>query len=102
MVIRPILTYGSTVWWPEVRYNVSRTELSKIKRLACLAITEAMKTTPTAATEVLQGLPPLRVMIEAKTQAGIYRLMCNQQWNPKSTKFGHTKKSRDMKHEPIV
>ena len=28
MVIRPALTCGSTVWWPWVRYNVSRTELS--------------------------------------------------------------------------
>jgi hypothetical protein len=39
MVIRPILTYSSTVWWLRIRYNVSRTELSEIQRLACLAIT---------------------------------------------------------------
>jgi hypothetical protein len=64
IVIRPVLTYGSTVWWLRVRYNVSRTELSKIQRLACLAITGVMKTTPTAAMEVLLGLPPLHVMIE--------------------------------------
>jgi hypothetical protein len=31
MVIRPVLTYGSTVWWLKVRYSVSRTELSKTK-----------------------------------------------------------------------
>jgi hypothetical protein len=34
MVIRLILTYGSTVWWSRVRYNVSRTELSKIQRIS--------------------------------------------------------------------
>jgi hypothetical protein len=34
MVIRPVLTYSSTVWWLKVRYNVSKTELSKIQRLA--------------------------------------------------------------------
>jgi hypothetical protein len=56
-----------------------------------------MKTTPTAAMEVLLVLPPLHVMIEAEAQAGIYRL-CNQQWQPKSTNFGHTKKSQDMEH----
>jgi hypothetical protein len=39
MVIRPVSTYDSTVWWLRVRYDVSRTELSKIQRLACLAIT---------------------------------------------------------------
>jgi hypothetical protein len=61
-----------------------------------------MKMTPTPAMEVLLGLPALHVMIEAKAQAGIYRLMCNQQWKPKSTNFGHTKKSRDMEHKPIL
>jgi hypothetical protein len=74
----------------------------KFHRLACLAITGVMKTTPTAALEVLQGLPPLHVMIEAETLSGIYRLMCTQQWRHKSTNFGHTKKSRDMEHEPIL
>jgi hypothetical protein len=101
-VIRPVLIYGFTVWWPRVRYDVSRTELSKIQRSACLAITGMMKMTPTAAMEVLLGIPPLHVMIEAEAQAGIYRLMCNQQWKPKSTNFGHIKKSRDMEHEPIL
>jgi hypothetical protein len=91
MVIRPILTYGSTVWWSRVRYNVSRTTLIKLKRLACLATTGAMKMTPPAAMEVLLGLPPFHVMIEVQVQAGIYRLMCTQQWRPKSINFGHTK-----------
>jgi len=67
------------VWWHRVK-NLSRIEL---QRLACLAITGVMKTTPTAATEVLQGLPLLHVMIEAEALAGIYRLMCNKQWKPK-------------------
>jgi hypothetical protein len=57
-----------------------------------------MKTIPTAAMEVLLGLPPLHVMIEMEAHAGIYRLMCNQQWKPKSTNTGHTKKSRDMEN----
>jgi hypothetical protein len=77
------------VWWPRVK-NVSKIRLSKLQRLACLAITGAMKTTPTAATEVLLGLPPLHVMIAAQALAGIYRLMRNKQWRPKSTNFSHT------------
>jgi hypothetical protein len=79
MIIRPILTYGATVWWMRVNYNVSRRELNKLQRLACLDITGAMKTTPRAAMEVLLGLPPLHVVIEVEAQTGIYRLMCNQQ-----------------------
>jgi hypothetical protein len=57
-----------------VNYNVSRRELNKLQRLACLAITGAKKTTRTAAMEVLLGLLPLHVVIEEKAQAGIYRL----------------------------
>jgi hypothetical protein len=87
------------VWWMRVNYNVSRMELNKLQRLSCLAIMDMMKTTPTAAMEVLL---PLHVTIEAEAQAGIYRLICNQQWRPRSTNYGHAKKSRDMEQEPIL
>ena len=60
-------------------------ELSRLQRLACLATTGAVRTTPTATLEVLLGLPPLHVMTEAEAQAGIYRLKCSQQWKPKFT-----------------
>jgi hypothetical protein len=40
-----------------MKYNVNKTELSKIQKLACLAITGAIKMIPTAAMEVLLGLP---------------------------------------------
>ena len=102
MVIRPVLNYGSTVWWPRFRYNVSRTELSQLHRLACLAILGAMKMNSTFVMEVLHGLPPLHVMTEAEAWAGIYTLMCTKQWRPKSTNFGHTKQSRDMKHKTML
>jgi len=62
-----------------VRYIVSRMELNKLQRLACLAITGTMRTTQTAAMEVLLGLPPLHVIIEVEAKAAIYRLMCNHQ-----------------------
>ena len=62
MVIGPILTYGSMVWWPRVRYDISRMELNKLHRLACLAITGVI-TTVKAAVEVLLGLKPLHVII---------------------------------------
>ena len=38
MVIRSILTYSSLVQWARGRYSVSRTDISKLQRLACLAI----------------------------------------------------------------
>jgi len=102
MVIRPMLTYGSIVWWPMVRYKVSKVEISRLQRLATLAIIETMRMAPTVAMEVLLGLPPLHVMTEADAPVGIYRLMCIQQWRLTSTNFGHAGKSQDMGHEPIL
>ena len=63
----------------EIQYQQER---AKIQKLACLAITGAMKMTPRAAMEVLLGLPALHVMIEAEAQTGVYRIMCTQQWRP--------------------
>jgi hypothetical protein len=79
VVVGPMLPYGSTVSRQKVRPKVSKTELSKLQILACLAITDAMKMTTTAAMEVLLGLLPRHVMIEAEAQGEIYRLMCYQQ-----------------------
>jgi hypothetical protein len=39
ILIRPILTFISTVWCPGVSYNVSRMELSILQKSACLAVT---------------------------------------------------------------
>jgi hypothetical protein len=42
--------------------------------MACLAITGAMKSTPTAAMEVLPNLTPLDLMIMAEARIALYRL----------------------------
>jgi hypothetical protein len=44
-----------------------------------VAITQVMRTTPTAAMEGPLGLTPLYVVIEAEAQTVIYRLMCSHQ-----------------------
>jgi len=38
-----------------------------------------MRMAPTAAMDVLLGLPPPHVMIEVQALAGICRIMCSQQ-----------------------
>jgi hypothetical protein len=78
-VVRPIVTYAATIWWPRVKLKTGQTELSKLQRMACLGITGAMRTTPTAAMEVLIGFPPLHLQVEAESKIGYYRLRCNEQ-----------------------
>jgi hypothetical protein len=70
--------------------------------MACSGITGAMRTAPTAAMEVLLGLPQLHLQVEAVARIGNYRVRCIDQWKPKSEGFGHAYVTQDMKIEPIL
>jgi hypothetical protein len=61
-----------------------------------------MRTAPTAAMEVLLGLPPLHLQVEVEARISNYRLRCNDQWKPKSEGFGHAYMTQNMKREPIL
>jgi ribonuclease HI len=61
-----------------------------------------MRTAPTAAMEILLGLPPLHLQVEAEAKIGNYRLRCSDQWKPKSKGFGHACITQDMKTEPML
>jgi hypothetical protein len=74
-----MLTYRSTAWWPKFTRRVNETKLTKLQRLAYLAVTGASRIARTAVVEVLLGIPH-QVMNEVEAQAGIYRIMCSQQW----------------------
>jgi len=50
-VIRPSILHGALVWWPKAMQKTTKTKLGRIQRMACLAITGAMKLTPTTAME---------------------------------------------------
>jgi hypothetical protein len=89
MVVRTITTYAAMIRWPRLMYKTSHAKLSKLQRLACLGITGAIRAAPTAATEVLLGLPPFHLKIEAEALVAIYRLSCNEQWRPKSLWYGY-------------
>jgi hypothetical protein len=65
--------------------------------MACLGITGAMRTAPTAAMKVLLGLPPLYLQVEIEARIGNYRLRCNDQWKPKLEDFGHAYMTQDRK-----
>jgi hypothetical protein len=58
---------------------MSNIQLGKIQRMACLAITGAMKSTPTVAMEVLLNLTPLNLMIMAEVRMALYRMYMSTQ-----------------------
>jgi hypothetical protein len=73
-VIRPFIFHAALVWWPKVKQKSTKNQLGRIQRMACLAITGAMKSTPTAAMEVLLNLPLLDILIMAEARMALYRL----------------------------
>jgi hypothetical protein len=62
----------------------------------------AMRSTPTAAMEVLLEFPPLHLQMEAEAKVGNYRLRYIVQWRPESEGFGHAYIIQDMKKETIL
>jgi hypothetical protein len=101
-VVRPIITYAATIWWPRVKLKTSQAELGKLQRMACLGITGAMRTFQTAAMEFLLGFLLLHLQVEAEARIGNYRLRCNDQWKPKSEGFGHAYTTQNMRKESIL
>jgi hypothetical protein len=73
-VIRPSILYAALVWWPKVMQKTTKVQSGRIQRMACLAITGAMKSTPTAAMEVLLNLTPLDLLVMAEVRMALYRL----------------------------
>ncbi len=57
-VIRPKLTYGALVWSHKITMSMSQ-KMAKLQRLAMVAITQPLRSTPTAGLEALLGWIPL-------------------------------------------
>ena len=74
MVIKPVLTYGSLVWWTKSNQVTIQNKLNKIQRLACLSISGAFKTTPTLAMETVLNILPLHVDIKREALKSAVRL----------------------------
>ncbi|WP_333765325.1 hypothetical protein, partial [Streptomyces sp. IBSBF 2390] len=53
MVVRPILTYGSIVWWKSTDKDYVCKRLQTLQRAACVAITGAFGNTPTDALNII-------------------------------------------------
>jgi len=72
--IRPIMTYAAFIWWPKTNQKKACKELTKVQRIACLAITGAMKSTPTIALEAILNLAPVRATIIREAALTAFRI----------------------------
>ena len=55
-VLCPMLCYAAVIWWTRTQYVTVSKQLEHLQRLACLYITGAKRTTPTAALEIVTCL----------------------------------------------
>jgi ribonuclease HI len=75
VVVRPMLTYASFVWWQKADQKNARKELQKVQRLACLLTTGAMRSAPNTALEVMLDLPPLPDMVKKEAAQTAFRML---------------------------
>jgi ribonuclease HI len=94
-IIRPIISYAALVWWPKTKQKAAQALLLKIQRLACLSITGAMKTCPTAAMEALLDLLPLHLQLKKEALLSAIRLHRTEKWKPGNL-VGHLEIMEDL------
>jgi ribonuclease HI len=74
-VILPTVTYAAFVWWHKAQSITNSTVLTKVQRLACLATTGALRTTPTVALEASLDLLPIQLQIKEEAGKTAFRLL---------------------------
>jgi len=102
---RPVITYGSIVWAHKIS-PIMKKHLDRVQRLALLAITSSMRSTPTTGMEVVLGLLPLDLHAQAEAVKARLRTraMLKASWdglgNQKNPTKGH-QRALDDKLETI-
>ena len=89
-IIRPSVTFASLVWWPGNQMASAKKKLSRIQRLACLGITEAMRTIPINAVEALIRLPPLELVVQSEARSAAHHLWSLGCWSYLPPNGGHS------------
>lgn len=74
MVVRPILTYGSLVWWQVTEKDYIKRKLKSLQRAASIGITGAFRTTPSDSLEWILNLAPLDLEIKQIAAMSAIRL----------------------------
>ena len=89
-IIRPFITFASLVWWPCCQTASAKKKLSRVQRLACLGITEAMRTTPTNAVEAFICLPSLELVVQSEARSAAHCLWSLGSWSYLHPSRGHS------------
>ena len=78
-IVRPIVSYAALIWWPRAKLVSGQLALGKLQRTACLSITGASRSCPTAAMQVILDLPPLEIFLESEAARWALRVAREQE-----------------------
>lgn len=84
-MIRPTIEYGCLTWIKVIKVDKHMAELQRVQRLACLAMTSARRSAPTAALEVMMDLRPIDLALKEKAIMTSIRLQQEGQWQTSRT-----------------
>jgi ribonuclease HI len=73
-VARPGLLYGAIVWSQVCQNRVVAAALTKLNRMATLAIAPVRRSTPTAGLEVIYNVPPLSLLVPVEAVKALRRV----------------------------
>ena len=73
-IVKPRITYASLIWWSKTKQTTTQTRFGKLQRLATIAITGAMGSTPSKALDALLHLVPLPQAIQLDAFKNALRL----------------------------
>jgi len=96
-VVRPVLMYGVSVWWPSLDKVTYKKMLEKVQRLGCMLISGALRSTPTYALEVMFHLLPVDIIGKQIAASTAARLSTVSQW--KCLQIGHSTIGNSLKDE---
>lgn len=87
-VVRPILTYGATVWWKAVQTESNCKKLDSVLRSVSIGITGALRSTSTEALLNMLSIEPTKIYTQYIAMRTAARLSSIGLW--KSKPYGHS------------
>jgi ribonuclease HI len=98
-VIRPALTYGAIVWLRTPSQAWAKKKLQRLQRMALSQIAHVRPSTPSAALEVMYGVPTLDLFIQNCAQNAAIRVKSDTSWQPQAKAKARVAHGRHLQHQ---
>jgi hypothetical protein len=98
-VIQQALTYGAIVWSRTASQSWAKIKLQRLQRMALSQIAYVRPSTPSAALEIMYGVPPLDLFIQNCAQNAAIRVKRDTSWQPPAKDRARVAHGRHLQHQ---